>query len=111
MNEYLTLPEAAARIPGHPHVSCVWRWCRRGVLSKSGERMRLTHSRVGRKLLVTEADLVAFFQRLAEADATYFDQRPNVPALAPPAPRGQRTEGQRQAAAEAARRRIKGAVA
>ena len=42
-NPLITLTEAAKITPGRPSTNCLWRWCRRGVLSRGGERVRLEH--------------------------------------------------------------------
>lgn len=70
---YLSLTEAANNCPGKPHVSCLWRWCRRGVQARSGERIRLEHRRLGGKIFTRLDWLEDFSRRLAEADAKYFD--------------------------------------
>lgn len=82
--EHLTLTQAAKLAPGRPSGNCIWRWCRRGVLARGGERIRLEHIRAGGKILTTAAWIAAFAKRLAEADAAYFDRRE---AEAPPPPR------------------------
>ena len=70
--EHLTLTEAAKIAPGRPSTNCLWRWCRRGVLSRTGERVHLQHVRIGGKLFTTARWLEEFGDRLAEADASYF---------------------------------------
>jgi hypothetical protein len=80
---YLTLTQAAQSLPGRPHVSALWRWCRRGVKARSGERVRLQHVRVGGKLYTTHAWIDAFGEQLASADAAFFD-RADEPVDAPP---------------------------
>jgi hypothetical protein len=72
-NDYITLTEAAKIAPGRPSANCIWRWCRRGVLARGGERIRLQHARVGGMIYTTAAWLEEFGRRLAEADAKYFD--------------------------------------
>ena len=69
-----TLSEAARMCPRRPHSSTVWRWCRRGITARTGERIRLRHIRAGACIFTTQADLVHFFRSLAEADVTYFEQ-------------------------------------
>lgn len=69
----LTLSQAARIAPGSPTPNCVWRWCRRGVIARSGRRVRLEHVRVGGKLFTSAEWLDSFGRRLAEADADYFD--------------------------------------
>jgi hypothetical protein len=70
--QYLTLTEAARIAPGRPAPNCVWRWCRRGVLSRAGERVRLQHVRIGGTIYTTARWLEEFGGKLAEADAKYF---------------------------------------
>jgi len=69
----LTLSQAARIAPGGPSPNCIWRWCRRGVIARSGDRVRLQHVRIGGKLFTTARWLDEFGQRLADADATYFE--------------------------------------
>jgi hypothetical protein len=71
--QLLTLSQAARIAPGAPTPNCVWRWCRRGVMARSGRRIRLEHVRVGGKLFTSVRWLDSFGRRLAEADADYFD--------------------------------------
>lgn len=108
MNEtqgYITLEEAAAIAPGHRSSNCIWRWCRRGVQSRSGERIALRHVRIGRQVFTTARWLVEFGEKMAEADSAYFrlsrDARLEIPAI----PR--RGEQERQAAIEKAQRELK----
>ena len=78
--ELLTLEAAARKLPGRPSVTTGWRWCVRGIATRTGERVRLRHRRLGRRLFVTEADLDAFSRTLAAraADALVKDQRPTA---------------------------------
>ena len=73
-NEHLTLVEAARRTPGHPSANAVWRWCRKGVLSRSGQRIRLDHVRVGGRIFTTAQKLERFFTAVAESDREHFRQ-------------------------------------
>lgn len=77
---HITLTEAAKLAPGRPSTNCLWRWCRRGVLSRCGERVRLQHMRIGGKIFTTAAWVEEFGRRLAEADAAYFDLQQPVSA-------------------------------
>jgi hypothetical protein len=70
----LTLTEAAKIAPGRPSTNALWRWCRKGVIARSGERIRLEHSRIGARIFTTQAWVAKFGRRLAEADAVYFDR-------------------------------------
>jgi hypothetical protein len=72
-SKHITLTEAAKITPGRPSTNCLWRWCRRGVLSRSGERIRLEHVRIGGKIFTTAQWVEQFGKALAEADASYFD--------------------------------------
>ena len=80
---YLTCAEAAQSLPNRPSASAVWRWSRRGILSRSGVRIRLKHYRLGGKIYTTEADLHRFFSDLAAADASYFDTPEPAPKAKP----------------------------
>lgn len=71
----ITLTQAAKIAPGRPSTNCLWRWCRRGVLSRGGERVRLEHRRVVGKIYTAPQWLDDFGRRLAEADSRHFDQR------------------------------------
>lgn len=74
-HEYLTLTEAAKQAPGRPSSNAVWRWARRGVLARTGERVRLRHIRLGGKILTRADWLHDFASTLADADAAHFDER------------------------------------
>lgn len=106
---YLSLTDVAKVAPGRPSTNAVWRWCRRGVLSRDGERVRLKHVRVGGQIFTTAQWLDDFGSKLAESDALYFDladaaQRARQ-AQRPRRSRAPSTfEQQRRAAIEAARR-------
>lgn len=71
--ERITLTEVAKTLPGRPTANCVWRWCRRGVLARNGERVRLEHVRLGGRIFTTRRWLDEFGRTLAEADTRYFD--------------------------------------
>jgi len=72
--QHITLTQAAKIAPGRPSTNCMWRWCRRGVIARSGERIKLEHIRIGGKLFTTPVWVHEFGRRLAEADAQYFDR-------------------------------------
>ena len=78
--QFITLTEAAKGAPGRPSTNCIWRWCRKGVLSRAGERIRLQHARIGGKIFTTTKWFDEFGQRVATADAQYFDanQPPSI---------------------------------
>ena len=83
-NDYLDLTEAAKRTPGRPNPSTVWRWCRKGILSRSGGRIRLHHVRAGCRIYIKADDLDDFFKRTAEADAPHFEQESQPKAVTKP---------------------------
>ncbi|MBL9149404.1 MAG: DUF1580 domain-containing protein [Phycisphaerae bacterium] len=93
-DSHITLGDAAKLAPGRPSTNCIWRWCRRGVLSRGGERIRLQHVRAGGKIFTTAEWVDQFVRRLAEADAAYFDRRDQMPAT-PPAARTSPFRGRR----------------
>lgn len=105
---HITLTEAAKITPGRPSTNCLWRWCRRGVLSRSGQRVRLEHVRIGGKIFTTVEAVEKFGKALAEADASYFDLEAQT--VESPAPRRRRPVSrhvqQRQAAQEQANREL-----
>jgi len=59
--EHLTLMQAAKLAPGRPSGNCIWRWCRRGVLARSGERIRLEH--IGEQTVMRDASQLMSDQR------------------------------------------------
>lgn len=102
----MTLSQAARIAPGGVSPNCVWRWCRRGVLARSGERVRLEHIRAGGKLFTTPRWIDEFGKRLAEADAAYFessDEPTAAPEAPPKAPRRRRRPSEPQQDAQQAR--------
>lgn len=100
-NNYLSLAEAAQNSPGRPSANAVWRWCRRGLRVRGGDRLRLHHVRVGGRIYTRPDWLDAFFEALADADAGYFQPNANTRCDSKPAPPGQGcTEEQRRALEE-----------
>ena len=73
LSEYLTVAQAARIAPSKPSPNCVWRWCRRGVKSRSGERVKLRHVRIGGMIFTSRKWIEEFGLRLAKADAEHFD--------------------------------------
>lgn len=73
MNKYITLREAAEICPGTPNAATVWRWCRKGVKTASGPRIKLVHIRAGAKMYTTREHIEAYFAQIAAADAAHFD--------------------------------------
>lgn len=91
VSEYISLAEATRLAPGRPHSSAVWRWCRKGIKTRRGDRVHLEHIRAGGRIFTTENWLIEFFKAIAEADVEYFASRneSNVRTLHP-------ASGQRQ---------------
>jgi len=90
-DDHITLTQAAKITPGRPSTNCLWRWCRRGVLARNGERVRLEHVRMGGKIFTTRRWVETFGQALAEADKNYFDiEQDQQPAPVPRQPRRRR---------------------
>ena len=84
--DLLTLAEAALAVPRvngrKPHISTMWRWCRKGLRGVQLEHVRVT------RICTSREALNRFFERLADADTR--------PAPVPPGPTLQaRTAGQR----------------
>lgn len=96
-DDQITLTAAAKLAPGRPSTNCMWRWCRRGVKARDGQRIRLQHTRVGGKIFTCLTWLEAFGRQLADADAKYFDlcetAAQAAAAAEPPMPRRRRRTG------------------
>lgn len=82
--KWITLSQAAKEAPGRPSSNAVWRWCRRGVISRNGERVYLRHIRVGGKVLTRSEWVAEFGEKLAEADRRYFSAQQEAAAGIPP---------------------------
>lgn len=74
METLLTLVAVAKQTPGRPSANAIWRWCRKGVKSRSGQRIRLKHVRIGGRIFTDAESLQRFFAEVAEADNAYFDR-------------------------------------
>jgi len=73
VDDYIGLTAAAKRSPGRPNTATVWRWARKGVRSRTGERTTLEHIRAGGKLFTRPEWLDQFFKAVADADAKHFN--------------------------------------
>ncbi len=102
--DYITLAQAANQSPGRPSANAVWRWCRKGIKSRAGQRIRLKHIRAGGRVFTSEQWLNEFFQAVAQADQAYFE-RPEPTVDQPPS----RTDKQRQGSIAQAERELKAA--
>lgn len=107
----LSLSEAAKIAPGRPSSNCVWRWCRRGVLSRAGERVYLQHIRVGGKVFTRADWLEEFGRTLAQADRAHFRPAEGdaTPSATPCKRRRERFEQHRREAIEQANRELEDA--
>ena len=101
-DNYIDLSEAAKRSPGRPHSASVWRWCRRGIKARNGERIHLAHIRAGGRIFILPSALETFFRQVAEADRAHFAKEP-VATTKPP------TDRQRQGSVQRAERTLTGA--
>lgn len=67
--ELLSLSEACAALPRidgkRPHISTIWRWCRKGV-----HGIRLEYVRLGHRICTSREALNRFANALARADTT-----------------------------------------
>lgn len=79
MQDLATLAALAKGLPGRPHASTVWRWCRKGVKSRSGDRIQLEHVRIGARVFSSTEAVEQFGRRLADADAEHFGQPASPP--------------------------------
>lgn len=59
--------EAAGKLYGQTEYA-IWRWCRKGIKGRSGQRVYLKHIRSGRRLLTTQAWLDEFHTDLSRED-------------------------------------------
>lgn len=86
---YLTIAEAAKRIPGRPSVCTMWRWWRKGL--RGGVKLRSVA--IGGKRLIPETAIPEFIAACSSAD------RVSTPSVQQP-----RTNRQRAAAIKRAKR-------
>jgi hypothetical protein len=68
----IVFTEAAAHCPQRPHVSALWRWCRKGLKTAGGGRVRLEHVRIGGRIYTSRQAMERFFAAVAAADLEYF---------------------------------------
>lgn len=105
-SRHITLTEATRYTPARLTPNAIWRWCRRGVRSRTGKRVRLEHVRIGGRIYTSKDWLDQFGRALAEADTEYFVEKDEAADRIPPrnpvlgSPRDQKRAA-RQAAARA----------
>ena len=85
--DLLSLSEACASLPRidgkRPHISTVWRWCRKGI-----HGVRLEHVRLGHRICTSREALSRFANALAEADvASSGSSSTKSPMLRSPTPK------------------------
>ncbi len=71
---YLSMVEAAQNRSLAKRVSptAPWRWARKGILARNGERVFLQHRRSGGVLFTTQTWLDDFLTKLTAADSEHF---------------------------------------
>ncbi len=74
--DYVTLAAAARLSPGRPSANAVWRWCRKGIKSRSGIRIWLDHVRIGGRIFTTADAVRRFGEELARSDCAHFGTSP-----------------------------------
>lgn len=79
-DEYITLSQANLLLPIKLSVGTLWKWCRHGIRSKSGTRIRLRHSRFGGRIYTKAVWVEEFGERLAAADQVAEIDDNDVPA-------------------------------
>lgn len=57
---YLTLDQVTAMLPGHPHRSTLWRWAAEGI---RGERLKFT--KIGGRTFIAESEVQRFVGALS----------------------------------------------
>jgi hypothetical protein len=87
----MSLSEAAHSLPHRPHISTLWRWCKKGCRGA-----RLEYLRLGGRIFTSAEALRRFGARLATLDD-------NPPA---PAPKTRRSPDERAAAVAAAKAKL-----
>ena len=64
----ITLADAARLIPGRPSTNAIWRWARKGLKARNGDRVFLEHVRLGATIYTTRDAVYRFGRELAAAD-------------------------------------------
>lgn len=72
--KHVDLTMAAKLFPGDPSTACIWRWCRKGVKGRNGERVKLQHVRSGGKLFTTRQWADEFLAAIRQADDQHFSE-------------------------------------
>ncbi len=108
-DDYLTLTQATKIAPGRPHISSIWRWIRRGTLTRSGSRVHLRAVRAGGRMFTTHAWLDEYLTGVNDGDATHFEETlpQSSGGAAIQTPIGSRTRVQAEQAVKAAEKELK----
>ncbi len=99
-HDLLSFGQAAALLPSRPSVHTVWRWCRKGVKARTGQRVHLDHVRFGGRVFIPRQAIEVFGRELAHADAAHFDAT-DEPTTLDPKPRSSARRQRDLAAAKA----------
>ena len=67
-NDYISISKAGRMAPGNPSPTAVWRWCRKGLKARNGNRIHLKHIRAGKRIYTKIEWINEFCTTLAEAD-------------------------------------------
>ncbi len=73
----LSLRDATKAVPRSVHPSALWRWLRRGIQARNGQRIYLEGVRAGGGLFTSVEAIRRFFAAVAAADAEHFAARQN----------------------------------
>ena len=95
-DEFLTLEQARAFVPGQLTYVAIWRWARYGLkVAGSDNRICLRHRRFGQVIYTTRQWIAEFGQALADADRAHFDTTGNLFRAKPPRVRLNSTNSER----------------
>jgi len=109
-SEYQKLSVIAKQLPGRPSTSSLWRWCRDGLKARNGEIVRVSHIRVGSRVMTRMEDCDRFFKEIERLDVEHFaakQRRAEAPTMPDTTPT--RTESQRDRDIAAAHQRLEAA--
>lgn len=96
--DYLSIAEGCAHVQAitgqkvRPSTNAFWRWERKGIKARSGERVKLRHVRIGGKIYTRPDWIEQFLNELADADAEHFDAQPERSHVRVEPERTKRTE-------------------
>jgi hypothetical protein len=76
--EYIDLTAAAQLTPHRVTPATVWRWARRGIMTRIGHVVQLRHVRIGARVYTTAAWFDDFFREVAETDGLAVQHRNRI---------------------------------